>query len=113
MSGDNDVKKAYEHKPLKELDEIFEGCKAHVLKDEVERVVEILAINKRRTPTRYHVHYDDFNKRLDECIVAEERIITEKGYMIPVIQPEEPTKKKKKKFSTNKQQATAATDEGK
>ena len=114
MSGDNDAKKTYEHKPLEELQEIFEGCKAYVLKDDIERIVEILAINKRRTPTRYYVHYDDFNKRLDEWIVAEDKIIKEKGYMIPVVQPEEPSKKKKKKVATNKQQAsTPAAEEGK
>ena len=69
MSGDNDAKKTYEHKPLEELQEIFEGCKSYVLKDDIERIVEILAINKRRTPTRYYVHYDDFNKRLDLSLI--------------------------------------------
>lgn len=97
MGSDSDVKKTYQHKPLEELQEIFEGCKAYVLKDDIERVVEILAINKRRSPTKYYVHYDDFNKRLDEWIVAEERILKEKGYMIPVVEPEEPTKKRKRK----------------
>ena len=89
MGSDSDVKKTYQHKPLEELQEIFEGCKAYVLKDDIERVVEILAINKRRSPTKYYVHYDDFNKRLDEWIVAEERILKEKGYMIPAYQEKE------------------------
>ncbi|KAL6925437.1 Histone acetyltransferase [Hanseniaspora valbyensis] len=103
-SDDSDEKKTYESKTFTSLEEIFEGCKCYVTKDDIERVVEVLAINKRRNILKFYVHYDDFNKRLDEWVVAEERVIMEKGYMIPVIPPEDPKKKKQKKTSDKKKQ---------
>ncbi|XBW35938.1 hypothetical protein QEN19_001510 [Hanseniaspora menglaensis] len=110
MSNDSDdEQKIYEPKELKSVDEIFEGCKCFVLKDDIERLAEVLAINKRREPTRFYVHYDDFNKRLDEWIVADERIIMEKGYMIPITPPEDPKKKKQKKTNEKKKQMPSSS----
>jgi histone acetyltransferase HTATIP len=47
------------------------GMKAMVDKDGVKRKAEILSIQQRKGKTTFYVHYEEFNKRLDEWIPAE------------------------------------------
>jgi histone acetyltransferase HTATIP len=47
------------------------GMKAMVEKDGDKRKAEILAIQQRKGKSTFYVHYEEFNKRLDEWISAE------------------------------------------
>ncbi|CAG98298.1 NuA4 histone acetyltransferase complex catalytic subunit ESA1 [Kluyveromyces lactis] len=97
------------------IDEIFVGCKSWVLKDGQDRLAEILSINSRRDPPKFYVHYEDFNKRLDEWITAD-RLQIDKEVIFP--RPKELEEKKdskKKKQQQNKSatpQAASATPDG-
>ncbi|OLL24345.1 Histone acetyltransferase mst1 [Neolecta irregularis DAH-3] len=46
------------------------GCKLFVEKDDEYRKAEILSTQQRRGETQYYVHYQEFNKRLDEWVVG-------------------------------------------
>lgn len=63
------------------------------LKNGEKRKAEILSIQQRRGQPTYYVHYEDFNKRLDEWIKAE-RLDLEQEVEWP--RPEKPDKKKDK-----------------
>lgn len=94
------------HKIMNSVDDIFVGCKCWVEKDGEKRLAEILSINKRKEPIKFYVHYEDFNKRLDEWILKD-RIDLLKEVQIPVKTANEGKKKKKKqppKQAQNKQQ---------
>ncbi|KZF23258.1 histone acetyltransferase ESA1 [Xylona heveae TC161] len=67
------------------------GVKAFVDKDGEKRKAEILSIQQRKGQPYYYVHYEEFNKRLDEWIQAE-RIDLSKEVEWPA--PEKPEKKK-------------------
>ncbi|KAL9089727.1 MAG: hypothetical protein Q9159_002374 [Coniocarpon cinnabarinum] len=53
------------------LEDLRVGVKPMVDKDGEKRRAEILAIQQRRGQPTYYVHYQDFNKRLDEWIPAD------------------------------------------
>jgi histone acetyltransferase HTATIP len=53
------------------LADLAVGMKAMVDKDGVKRKAEILSIQQRKGKPTYYVHYEEFNKRLDEWIAAE------------------------------------------
>jgi histone acetyltransferase HTATIP len=47
------------------------GVKAMVEKDGEKRKAEILSIQQRKGRTTFYVHYEEFNKRLDEWVAAD------------------------------------------
>ncbi|KAF2083275.1 hypothetical protein K490DRAFT_52099 [Saccharata proteae CBS 121410] len=67
------------------------GVKVFVEKEGEHRKAEILSIQNRQTGPRFYVHYEDFNKRLDEWIVAD-RLDLAREVEWPA--PEKPEKKK-------------------
>lgn len=67
------------------------GVKAFVEKDGEDRRAEILSIQQRKGQLFYYVHYEEFNKRLDEWVSAP-RIDLSKEVEWPA--PEKPDKKK-------------------
>ncbi|KAF2141956.1 uncharacterized protein K452DRAFT_227675 [Aplosporella prunicola CBS 121167] len=77
------------------------GVKAFVEKDGEKRKAEILSIQHRQGNPRFYVHYEEFNKRLDEWIAAD-RIDLSREVEWPA--PEKP-----KKVAANKQASKADT----
>lgn len=53
------------------LSDIVIGCKIQVYKDNELRIAEILQITTRKNVPTFYVHYQDFNKRLDEWITQD------------------------------------------
>ncbi|THW79553.1 hypothetical protein D6D19_01094 [Aureobasidium pullulans] len=80
------------------------GVRAWVDKDDEKRKAEILSIQTRRGKPTFYVHYQDFNKRLDEWVAAE-RIDLSREVEWPL--PEKPDTKQKK--TTSKTTAKAET----
>lgn len=86
-------------KRVNDIEEISVGCRCWIAKDGEERLAEILLINSRRSPPKFYVHYEDFNKRLDEWVLAE-RINLDKDISFPKpkeLDPDKGSKKKKQK----------------
>ncbi|EPY50431.1 KAT5 family histone acetyltransferase Mst1 [Schizosaccharomyces cryophilus OY26] len=69
--------------------DIVYKSKVYAFKDGEYRKAEILMIQKRASGTFYYVHYDDYNKRLDEWITIE-NIDLKRGIEYPP--PEKPKK---------------------
>lgn len=78
------------------------GVKAFVEKDGEKRKAEILSIQTRRGKPTFYVHYEEFNKRLDEWVAAE-RIDLTRQVEWPA--PEKPEKKKSTTTSKNSKNA--------
>ncbi|KAF2772803.1 histone acetyltransferase, MYST family [Teratosphaeria nubilosa] len=76
------------------------GTKAMVEKDGELRKAEILSVQARKGAPKFYVHYEEFNKRLDEWIAAE-RLDLSHEVEWPI--PEKPDTK-------NKQKTTSKTD---
>lgn len=106
MSAKDD-KELVTFKSIDSVEDITIGCKCWVEKDGELRFAEILSINSRRLPPKFYVHYDDFNKRLDEWIIAS-RISLEKEILYPKPKDFE-DKKKQRKSSTPKAPAEGDT----
>ncbi|QDS73286.1 hypothetical protein FKW77_005124 [Venturia effusa] len=53
------------------MDKLRIGVKVFVEKEGEKRKAEILSVQARKGNTRFYVHYDEFNKRLDEWIAAD------------------------------------------
>ncbi|KAF2010056.1 histone acetyltransferase ESA1 [Aaosphaeria arxii CBS 175.79] len=81
------------------------GVKAFVEKDGETRKAEILTKQMRRGKMKFYVHYEDFNKRLDEWIDSE-RIDLTREVEWPA--PEKP--EKKKASSSSKKDAPSKAD---
>ncbi|KAF2180040.1 histone acetyltransferase ESA1 [Zopfia rhizophila CBS 207.26] len=82
------------------------GVKAFVEKDGEKRKAEILSMQTRRGKPTFYVHYEEFNKRLDEWISAD-RIDLSREVEWPA-----PEKPEKKKTTTNqKAQAPSKSDQ--
>lgn len=64
------------------VDDIIIGCKVYVNKNNETRVAEILQCHQRKGKPTFYVHYQDFNKRLDEWI-QEDRIDFTKSIILP------------------------------
>ncbi|ODV96650.1 hypothetical protein PACTADRAFT_48479 [Pachysolen tannophilus NRRL Y-2460] len=79
------------------VDQIINGCKCYVDKEGKYRLAEILSVHIRNSKKVFYVHYDDFNKRLDEWIDAS-RIDFKKPIKFP--KPKTPKKDEKKKEAT-------------
>ncbi|GEQ69738.1 hypothetical protein JCM33374_g3412, partial [Metschnikowia sp. JCM 33374] len=89
--------------PVFSVDEIVTGCKVYVFKENGKRLAEILQSHVKKGQKRFYVHYQDYNKRLDEWIAAD-RI----DYMVPLVvaeeEPEEKNPSKSKSKSKSKSQ---------
>lgn len=70
--------------------DIVLGCKVYVHKEDGYRRAEILQQHVKKGQQRYYVHYQDYNKRLDEWVGAD-RI----DYTRPLEYPEEKVEEKK------------------
>ncbi|KAB8342699.1 hypothetical protein FH972_022299 [Carpinus fangiana] len=81
------------------LETLRTGVKAMVEKQGEKRKAEILSIMIRKGRPTYYVHYEDFNKRLDEWIEGS-RIDLSQEVEWPA--PEKPDKKDKSKDKTSK-----------
>ncbi|KAF7193842.1 Histone acetyltransferase, partial [Pseudocercospora fuligena] len=75
------------------------GTKAMVEKDGEKRKAEILSMQTRKGRPTFYVHYQDFNKRLDEWVPAERLDLTQEVEW-PV--PEKPDNKSKQKQTQSK-----------
>ncbi|KAK6455829.1 acyl-CoA N-acyltransferase [Scheffersomyces xylosifermentans] len=85
-------------------DEIITGCKVYVSKDGEYRLAEILQQHLKKGKKVFYVHYQEFNKRLDEWISAD-RI----DYRRPMILPEiKADKKDEKKDNKSKKKTTSS-----
>lgn len=99
-----------------DVDDIVAGCKVFVSKEDGTRVAEILQIHYKKGQKRFYVHYQDYNKRLDEW-VTQDRVDFLRPMTLPQEKQEEkkPTKTKsasKLKGKTAKQESTPLeTDE--
>lgn len=72
------------------VEDIVLGCKVYVHKEDGDRKAEILQQHVKKGQQRYYVHYQDYNKRLDEWVGAD-RI----DYTQPLEYPEEKVEEKK------------------
>ncbi|CAN9287223.1 unnamed protein product [Alternaria alternata] len=81
------------------LAQLRTGVKAWVEKDGEKRKAEILSIQTRQGRPKFYVHYEEFNKRLDEWIEAE-RIDLSREVEWPA--PEKADKKKGTAVKTDK-----------
>ncbi|KAK9450886.1 acyl-CoA N-acyltransferase [Limtongia smithiae] len=52
------------------LTQLRVGCKVWAMKDEETRLAELLSITTRKGEPYFYVHYQEFNKRLDEWVPA-------------------------------------------
>ncbi|KAI4242145.1 MAG: hypothetical protein L6R40_004188 [Gallowayella cf. fulva] len=75
------------------------GVKAFVEKDGEKRKAEILSIQSRKGQPSYYVHYEEFNKRLDEWVAASRLDLTQE---VEWPQPEAPSKKSQKQAAPPK-----------
>ncbi|CAR22756.1 Histone acetyltransferase [Lachancea thermotolerans] len=100
MSHDEE-KKPVVPKEISDIGELNIGCKCWVDKDGEERLAEILSINKRKSPPKFYVHYEDFNKRLDEWVLTP-RINLGREVFFP--QDEKDAKEAEKDKSSSKKQ---------
>ncbi|KAI9836617.1 MAG: Histone acetyltransferase [Sarea resinae] len=91
------------HKGFATLATLQIGVKAFVEKDGEKRKAEILSMQHRKGQPYFYVHYEEFNKRLDEWVPAD-RLDLSKEVEWPA--PEKPEKKKsgaiKSKAQTSK-----------
>ncbi|ODV81488.1 uncharacterized protein CANTADRAFT_45870 [Suhomyces tanzawaensis NRRL Y-17324] len=85
-------------------DDIVIGCKVYVSKDGEFRLAEILQEHTKKSKKVYYVHYQEFNKRLDEWI-GTDRIDYKRHLILPEIKADKKEEKKDnklKKKSKNK-----------
>ncbi|SCU79813.1 LAFA_0B05754g1_1 [Lachancea sp. 'fantastica'] len=111
--GTDEDKKPVAPRQIQDVSEIVIGCKCWVEKDGAERLAEILSINSRKKPPKFYVHYEDFNKRLDEWILAP-RINVKKEVFFPVSENDkdaETDKANKKKQKQKKSSEPPDNDE--
>ncbi|CAI5758510.1 unnamed protein product [Candida verbasci] len=80
------------------INDIIPGCKVYAEKDGEERLAEILQEHLKKGRKVYYVHYQDFNKRLDEWIEIS-RINFNKPLILPEVKTEETIKTNKSKVN--------------
>ncbi|KAK7678760.1 Histone acetyltransferase [Cerrena zonata] len=76
-------------------DDIVPGCKVYVSKDGEFRLAEILQQHVKRGKRIFYVHYQEFNKRLDEWIGLD-RIDYKRAIIVPEVKIEKKDEKKDK-----------------
>lgn len=86
------------------IDDIFIGCKIYASKDGDYRLAEILQTHMKKGKKVFYVHFQDYNKRLDEWI-ATDRIDFSKAMVLPEIKVEKEEKKDKKSKLKNSKNA--------
>lgn len=107
----SDDEKEYEiSKRIDSSKEIIVGCKCWVEKDGKHRLAEILSINHGKE-LKFYIHYEDFNKRLDEWIPVH-RIDLNKNILFPRPISVDDKKKKKSKKNSTPQVRTSETPDG-
>ena len=89
-------------------DELVIGCKVWALKDNEHRLAEILHKQERRGKKEYYVHYQEYNKRLDEWIGVE-RIDFNRQLILPEVKVEDDKKKKSSKSKASKNSKESKT----
>lgn len=89
------------------IDDIVPGCKVFVEKDGEYRLAEILQQHQKKGRMVYYVHYQEFNKRLDEWIETS-RIDYTRAIIAPEVKVDEKKetklKSKKTKLKNSKKQ---------
>ncbi|CAK7891158.1 histone acetyltransferase Esa1p [[Candida] anglica] len=93
-----------------DADDILIGCKVYVSKDNEYRLAEILQTHTKKGKKVFYVHYQEFNKRLDEWI-GTDRIDYSRAMILPEIKADKKEEKKdtkSKKPSSKSKQATKA-----
>ncbi|PVH16866.1 histone acetyltransferase ESA1 [Candidozyma duobushaemuli] len=91
------------------VDEIISGCKVFVNKEDGKRLAEILQQNTKKGKKVFYVHYQDYNKRLDEWI-SPDKIDFSKSMIPPVEKEEKKPEKSKSKTGTKTGKTTRASD---
>ncbi|EGV65700.1 hypothetical protein CANTEDRAFT_118241 [Yamadazyma tenuis ATCC 10573] len=98
------------------VEDILPGCKVFVEKDGEYRLAEILQQHQKKGRIVYYVHYQEFNKRLDEWIETS-RIDYTKAIIAPEVKVDEKkeskSKSKKTKSKNSKKQASQTPQPGK
>lgn len=114
MAGAEVEEEAGIPKKIESTEEVLIKCQCWVRKDEEERLAEILSINARVSPSKFYVHYVNFNKRLDEWVTGD-RINLDKEVIFPrpKRQLEEDTNKKQKKKKKFPQKAAVVESDAK
>ncbi|CUM67176.1 uncharacterized protein PRCAT00004869001 [Priceomyces carsonii] len=90
------------------LDDIIPGCKVFVSKDGEYRLAEVLQEHVKKGKKVYYVHYQDFNKRLDEWISAD-RIDYSRAMVLPEVKADKKDEKKEVKLKKLKKQQKSKT----
>ncbi|KAF2716002.1 histone acetyltransferase, MYST family [Polychaeton citri CBS 116435] len=99
--GDDGADKPKPEKSHATLSTLRIGLKVMVEKDGEHRKAEILSMQTRKNRPTFYVHYEEFNKRLDEW-VSDERIDLSQEVEWPL--PEKPDTKKQKQTQSKNQQ---------
>ncbi|KAG7662946.1 ESA1 [[Candida] subhashii] len=90
-------------------DDILIGCKVYVSKDGEYRLAEILQEHLKKGKKVFYVHYQEFNKRLDEWINTD-RIDFKRTMVLPQVKTEKDEKKDgKNKKKSNRSKAQLAS----
>ncbi|EGP84396.1 unnamed protein product [Zymoseptoria tritici ST99CH_3D1] len=101
-SGGDDVKP---ERGMATLSTLRIGTKAMVKKSDETRKAEILSMQTRKGLPTFYVHYEDFNKRLDEWVSADRLDLTQEvEWPIPE-KPDNKTKQKTAQQSKSQQQS--------
>lgn len=89
-----------------DLDDIVSGCKVYVFKEDGKRLAEILQIHFKKGKKRFYVHYQDYNKRLDEWI-SPDRVDYTRQMTLPEENKEEKKPQKQSLKTSKSVQASA------
>lgn len=87
--------------PLFDVDDIMIGCKVYVSKDGEYRLSEILQQHTKKGKRVFYVHYQEFNKRLDEW-VGVDRVNFKRALILPEVKVEKKEEKKDSKLKNLK-----------
>lgn len=87
------------------VDDIVIGCKVYVSKDGEFRLAEILQEHTKKGKKVFYVHYQEFNKRLDEWITTD-RIDYKRAMIIPEVKVDKKDEKKSKSKALKKSKST-------
>lgn len=102
-------------KPTFSVGDIVPGCKVFVMKDGEYRLAEILQEHMKKGKRVFYVHYQEFNKRLDEWILTD-RIDFHRAMVTPEVKVDKKedkgkAKSLKKKTKSKSKQTKAPLEE--
>lgn len=92
------------------VDDIVPGCKVFAMKDGQYRLAEILQRHQKKGRIVHYVHYQEYNKRLDEWIEAD-KINFKQAMIAPEVKVEEKKKLKLKSSKKSSKQLKNKTGE--